>query len=321
MAKVTSYRSEQRLDDGYELLPVLAGVSQQSGTDQDVVRAKLPELLSQDWDFGDSQVERPRCPGQGPFHGSDKFCLEQRADAALHGRAMLLMAVVAPPDGVEEVSSDDHLEFRRRIKGLEGGWGPPRAEVGRPVRVVRLTLLPQCLVPPVVPLQSRLIWSLIAGARDSRRSRRQPAIAGRHLGNVADEQADHQGLGLIGTDQPACLIHFMHCSHLSLRENCMIVAWAQRTQGESAAVMTCRHDGCMTDWQRWHTPYDDPTSALSARCQRGCPWSRSSSHRLWAAAPFGPLRLLSLCSGQGRDVLPVLASIRGVVTSLAALSS
>ena len=76
MAKVTSYRSEQRLDDGHELLPVLGGVPQQSGTDQDVIRAKLPELLSHDWDFGDSQVEWPRCPGQGPFHGSDKLCLE-----------------------------------------------------------------------------------------------------------------------------------------------------------------------------------------------------------------------------------------------------
>src|SRR5680860_135337 len=64
MAKLTSYRSEQRLDDGHELLPVLGGGPQQSGTDQDVVRAKLPELLSQDWDFGDSQVEWPRCSRQ-----------------------------------------------------------------------------------------------------------------------------------------------------------------------------------------------------------------------------------------------------------------
>ena len=87
MAEVTSYGSEQRLDDGYELLLVLDGVSQQSGTDQDVVRAKLPDLLSQDWDFGDSQVEWPRCPGQGAFHASDEFCREQPADAALHGCA------------------------------------------------------------------------------------------------------------------------------------------------------------------------------------------------------------------------------------------
>jgi hypothetical protein len=127
MAKVTSYGSEQRLDDGDEPLLVLGGVSQQSGTDHDVVRAQPPELLSQDWDFGDSQAERSRCPGQGPFHASDKPCLEQHADAALHGRAMLLMAVVAPPDGVAEVGSVDLLEFRRCVKGLELGWGPPRS--------------------------------------------------------------------------------------------------------------------------------------------------------------------------------------------------
>jgi hypothetical protein len=137
MAEATSYGSEQRLDDGYELLLVLDAVSQQSGTDQDVVRAKPPELLPVDWDFGDSQVEWPRCPGQGAFHGSDESCREQHADAALHVRAMLLMA---PLDGVEEVGSDDLLEFRRRVKGLEGGWGPPGAEVRGPVRAVRLTL-------------------------------------------------------------------------------------------------------------------------------------------------------------------------------------
>jgi hypothetical protein len=89
MTEVTSCGSEQRLDDGDELLLVLGGVSQQSRTDQDVVRAKLPELLSQDWDFGDSQVKRTRSPGDGTFHASDKLGLEQRADAALHGRAML----------------------------------------------------------------------------------------------------------------------------------------------------------------------------------------------------------------------------------------
>jgi hypothetical protein len=158
MAGATSYRSKQRLDDGHEALPVLGGVPQQSGSDQDVVRAELPELLSVDWDLGDPQVERLSCPRQGAFHASDKPCLEQPADAALHGRAMLLMAVVAPADGVEEMRSDDRLEFTRRMKGLEGGWGPPEAEVRWPVGVVRLTLLPQGLVPPVVPLQPRRLW-------------------------------------------------------------------------------------------------------------------------------------------------------------------
>src|SRR5450759_3456086 len=103
---MTSSRSEQRLDDGHEELPVLGSVPQQSGTDQDVVRAELPGLLSVDWYFGDPQVERPRCPHQGTFHVFDQLCPEQPA-TALHGRAMLLMAVIAPPDGIEEVRSDD----------------------------------------------------------------------------------------------------------------------------------------------------------------------------------------------------------------------
>ena len=225
MAQATSYRSAQRLHDGHDALPVLGGVPQQSGSDQDVVRMELPDLLSLDWDLGDPQVERLSFPRPGTFHVSDMPCLEQRADGAVHGRAMLLMAVVAPPDGVEEVGSDDLVEFRRRVKGLEGGWGPPGAEIRGPVRAVRLIFRQQGLVPPVVPLQSRRMWSLVSGARDGRRSRRQPPIAGGHPGNVADEQADHQGLGLIGTDLPACLILFMHGSHLSHRENCMIVAW------------------------------------------------------------------------------------------------
>jgi hypothetical protein len=225
MAEARSYRSAQRLHDGPDALPVLGGVPQQSGSDQDVVRAKLPELLPVDRDFGDPQVERLSSPRHGTFHVSDKLRLEQPA-AALHGRTMLLMAVVAPPDGVEEVHSDDLLEFRRPMKGLEGGWGPPGAEVRWPVRIVHLTLLPQGLIPPVVPLQPRHIWSLVARARDSRRSRRQPAIARGHPCNVADEQADHQGLGLIGSDLPACPIRCVHGSHLRSRENCMIVAWA-----------------------------------------------------------------------------------------------
>jgi hypothetical protein len=55
---------------------------------------------------------------------ADKLRLEQRAGAALDGRAMALMAIVAPPDSVEEVGGDDHLKFRRHVKALEVGCGP-----------------------------------------------------------------------------------------------------------------------------------------------------------------------------------------------------
>ncbi len=58
----------------------------------------------------------------------------------------------------------------------------------------------------------------------------------------------------------------------------------------------------MTDWVRWHGAYDDPASPLSARLER----VRWHLARAIAGAPPGPVRLLSLCAGQGHDVLGVL---------------
>src|ERR1700733_15162095 len=58
----------------------------------------------------------------------------------------------------------------------------------------------------------------------------------------------------------------------------------------------------MRDWAAWHTAYDDPSSFLNVRL-------RMVQQRLSeaiAAAPAGPVRLVSLCAGQGRDVIGVL---------------
>ena len=58
----------------------------------------------------------------------------------------------------------------------------------------------------------------------------------------------------------------------------------------------------MRDWVEWHRAYDDPASALSSRLER-------VKLRLSEAidnCPPGPVRLLSLCAGQGRDVVGVL---------------
>lgn len=59
----------------------------------------------------------------------------------------------------------------------------------------------------------------------------------------------------------------------------------------------------MTDWPGWHNSYDDPTSDLSARVAVVQELFSLALNR----AAAGPVRLLSLCSGEGRDVLPVLA--------------
>ncbi|TDE49963.1 class I SAM-dependent methyltransferase [Nonomuraea mesophila] len=56
------------------------------------------------------------------------------------------------------------------------------------------------------------------------------------------------------------------------------------------------------DWQAWHDEYDDPGSRLAQRL-------RVVQQRIRLAldaCPAGPLRLVSLCAGQGRDVLEAL---------------
>ncbi|ROP37818.1 class I SAM-dependent methyltransferase [Saccharothrix texasensis] len=57
------------------------------------------------------------------------------------------------------------------------------------------------------------------------------------------------------------------------------------------------------DWHEWHADYDRPGSGLARRL-------RAVQAQVEAAlddSPPGPLRVLSLCAGQGRDLLEVLA--------------
>jgi hypothetical protein len=58
------------------------------------------------------------------------------------------------------------------------------------------------------------------------------------------------------------------------------------------------------DWVAWHADYDDPSSSLSRRL-------RTVQQHLAdavAACPPGPISLVSMCAGEGRDVLGVLAT-------------
>lgn len=57
------------------------------------------------------------------------------------------------------------------------------------------------------------------------------------------------------------------------------------------------------DWYDWHASYDNPSSGLSKRLS----WVRDRIRAALDEAPPGPVRLISLCAGQGRDVLGVLA--------------
>ncbi len=57
------------------------------------------------------------------------------------------------------------------------------------------------------------------------------------------------------------------------------------------------------DWVEWHRSYDDPESRLSRRL-------RVVQRRLREAidARVGPLQIVAMCAGEGRDVIPVLAA-------------
>ena len=57
------------------------------------------------------------------------------------------------------------------------------------------------------------------------------------------------------------------------------------------------------DWFAWHQPYDQAGSPLQQRLAL----VQGHLRRALDRAPAGPVRLISMAAGQGRDVLPVLA--------------
>jgi hypothetical protein len=56
------------------------------------------------------------------------------------------------------------------------------------------------------------------------------------------------------------------------------------------------------DWFAWHSPYDDPGSSLSRRL---AVVQARTTEALDSCRP-GPVQVLSICAGQGRDILGVL---------------
>lgn len=78
-----------------------------------------------------------------------------------------------------------------------------------------------------------------------------------------------------------------------------------------ALPLTLPTRGSMSkDWLEWHASYDDPSSSVSLRLAV----VQRDLRRALAEAPEGEdgvLRLVGMCAGEGRDVLPVLAEERG----------
>jgi hypothetical protein len=57
-------------------------------------------------------------------------------------------------------------------------------------------------------------------------------------------------------------------------------------------------------WQQWHAPYEDPTSSLSRRLAV----VQRQIARTLDEAPPGRIEIFSVCAGQGRDLIDVLAT-------------
>jgi hypothetical protein len=68
----------------------------------------------------------------------------------------------------------------------------------------------------------------------------------------------------------------------------------------------------MTDgdshWVRWHADYDDPASNLSLRLRTVQAMLGDALDAIPADGRRGPIRVVSLCAGQGRDVIDVVAT-------------
>ncbi len=57
-------------------------------------------------------------------------------------------------------------------------------------------------------------------------------------------------------------------------------------------------------WVRWHEAYEDPGSALSVRLRL----VQAGVRAVLDGSPPGPIKIVSLCAGQGRDVIDVVAA-------------
>jgi len=84
---------------------------------------------------------------------------------------------------------------------------------------------------------------------------------------------------------------------ISLR-SCLSTSCPARAEAHGLII----HAGRMRDYLKWHEAYDDPASDLSWRLRQVQAYIRSALDQI-----EGPVVVLSLWAGDGRDVLQVLA--------------
>ena len=66
-------------------------------------------------------------------------------------------------------------------------------------------------------------------------------------------------------------------------------------------------DASGSHWVRWHAAYEDPSSNLSLRLRAVQSMVRAALDEI-SVTDAAPIRIVSLCAGQGRDVIDVVAS-------------
>src|SRR5262249_55902724 len=62
----------------------------------------------------------------------------------------------------------------------------------------------------------------------------------------------------------------------------------------------------ISDWASWHESYEDPNSELVKRQNA----VRAQVAHVIEACPAGPVTVVSICAGQGREVIGALATHR-----------
>src|SRR5699024_7121312 len=111
---------------------------------------------------------------------------------------------------------------------------------------------------------------------------------------------------------PAAALRGQRGGRPSLRR-CSIFCWPDTVPPNCASRQPSRSPAKRDnvpmgkDWQRWHRDYETPGSSLARRL---VVVRRDLDRALHEAPrdPDGSRRLISLCAGDGRDVLPVLAA-------------
>jgi hypothetical protein len=85
------------------------------------------------------------------------------------------------------------------------------------------------------------------------------------------------------------------------------MAPADHREGAAGTPGTPRPPDEGSHWVRWHADYEDPASPLSFRLRLVQAMVRDVLDRVPASRP-APIRIVSMCAGQGRDVIDVVGA-------------